>query len=101
MTKVAAIVTFKAKPGKGDEVARLVGAALPHAKNEQPMPLWLVFQSEVDPDIVHIVDVFVDSAGRDNHLKDQTAAQIIATVPPHLASPLDIAPMRLIAAKGV
>lgn len=101
MTRVAAIVTFKAQPGKGAEVARLVGAALPQALNETPMPLWLVLHSETDPDIVHIVDVFVDREGRDNHLRDATAAQIIATVPPHLAAPLDIAPMQLIAAKGV
>lgn len=101
MSRVAAVVTFKAQPGKGAEVARLVGAALPHALNEKPMPLWLVLHSETDPDIVHIVDVFDDVAGRDNHLRDQTAAQIIATVPPHLAAPLDIAPMRLIAAKGL
>ncbi len=101
MTQVAAIVTFKALPGKGAEVARLVGAALPQAHLEKPMPLWLVLHSETDPDIVHIVDVFDNVAGRDNHLKDVTAAQIIATVPPHLGAPLDIAPMKLIAAKGL
>lgn len=101
MSKVAAVVTFKAQPGKGAEVARLVGAALPEAIKETPMPLWLVLHSEANPDIVHIVDVFADAAGRDNHLRDTTAAQIIATVPPHLAAPLDIAPMRLIAAKGL
>jgi quinol monooxygenase YgiN len=101
MNPVAAIVTFKAQPGKGAEVARLVGAALPKALEEKSMPLWLVLHSESDPDTVHIVDVFVDAAGRDNHLRDQTAAQIIATVPEHLAQPLDIAPMRLVVAKGL
>ena len=101
MSRVAAIVTFQAKPGHGDEVARLVAAALPRALNEKCMPLWLVLQSEEHPDIVHIVDVFVDTEGRDNHLRDATAAQIIATVPDHLGAPLDIAPMHLITAKGL
>jgi quinol monooxygenase YgiN len=101
MSKVSAIVTFKAQAGKGAEVARLIAAAQPHAQNETPMPLWLVLHSEVNPDIVHIVDVFVDVAGRDNHLRDATAAQIMATVPPLLAEPVDIAPMQLVAAKGV
>lgn len=101
MTQVAAIVTFKAHPGKGPEVARLIADALPQAMNETPMLVWLVLHSETNPDIVHIVDVFVDKAGRDNHLRDATAAQIIATVPQHLAEPLDIAPMQLVAAKGV
>lgn len=101
MTQTAAIVTFKAHPGKGDEVARLVAAALPHANAEQPMPVWLVLQSERDPDLVYIADVFVDAAGRDAHLKAAAAAQILATVPAHLAVPVDISPMKLVAAKGV
>ncbi|WP_439892964.1 putative quinol monooxygenase (plasmid) [Ralstonia sp. 25C] len=101
MTEVAAVVTFKSQPGKGSEVARLVAAALPQALNENPMPLWLVLRSEEEPDIVHIVDVFVDKSGRENHLRDATAAQILATVPPHLAEPVKISPMELVAAKGV
>lgn len=101
MTHTAAIVTFKAQPGKGNEVARLVAAALPHANAEHPMLVWLVLQSEKDPDLVYIADVFVDAAGRDAHLKAAAAAQILATVPPHLAVPVDIAPMKLLAAKGV
>lgn len=101
MTRVAALVTFKALPGQGAEVARLVGAALPQALTEAPMPLWLVLHSEADPDVVHIVDVFVDAAGRDNHLKDATAAQVLATVPPHLGEPVQMEAMRLVAAKGL
>ncbi|MYM88310.1 hypothetical protein GTP91_14120 [Rugamonas sp. FT82W] len=96
-----AIVTFKAQPGKGNEVARLVAAALPHAKTEQPLLVWLILQSETDPDTVYIVDVFTDAAGRDAHYKDAAAAQIMATVPPYLASPLDISPLKLVVAKGV
>ncbi|NVD70487.1 antibiotic biosynthesis monooxygenase [Duganella sp. BJB1802] len=101
MSQTAAIVTFKAQPGKGNEVARLVAAALPHAKTEQPLLVWLILQSETDPDTVYIVDVFTDAAGRDAHYKDAAAAQIMATVPPYLASPLDISPLKLVVAKGV
>lgn len=101
MSKAAAMVTFKAKAGHGNEVARLIQAALPHAREEQPMLLWLVLQSESDPDTVHIVDVFEDPEGRQAHLQAATAQQILATVPSHLACPLDIIPMALWAAKGL
>lgn len=50
---------------------------------------------------VYIVDVFTDAAGRDAHYKDAAAAQIMATVPPYLASPPDISPLKLVVAKGV
>jgi len=101
MTKVAAVVTFDAQPGKGAEVARLIADALPQAQNEAPMPLWLVLHSEEQPDIVHIVDVFVDQEGRNNHLRDATAAKILSAVPEHLAKPVQISPMHLVAAKGI
>lgn len=101
MSQVAAIVTFKAQPGKGNAVAQLVAAALPHAEAEQAMPVWLVLQSETDPDTVYIVDVFANAAGRDAHLQAAAATQILATVPALLAALVDIAPQRLIAAKGV
>jgi quinol monooxygenase YgiN len=101
MSKTAAIVTFKAQAGKGNEVARLIGDALPEATAEHPMPLWLVLQSETDADTVYIVDVFVDAAGRDAHLAAPTATRIIAAVSEHLAAPIDIAGMKLISAKGV
>ena len=101
MNQIGAVVTFKSQPGKGKEVAHLVAAALPQALNEEPMPLWLVLHSEEDPDIVHIADVVVDKAGRENHLRDATAAQILATVPPYLAEPVKISPMEVVAAKGL
>lgn len=101
LTEAAAVVTFKAQPGEGNEVAQLVAAALPHAKAEKPLLVWLILQSEKDPDTVYIVDVFADAAGRDAHYKDAAAVQIMATVPPHLAVPLDITPLKLVTAKGV
>src|SRR5260370_38579792 len=99
MTQVAAIVTFKAQPGKGAEVARLVGAALPKALDETPMPLWLGLHSEANPDIVHIGDVFVNVACRHNHLRDQTADRILAQGPPQLTEATSNRPLVLITRK--
>lgn len=101
MSHVSAIVTFEAQPGKGDEVAALIAATLPKALQESPMPIWLVLQSEINPDLVYIVDVFTDATGRDAHVEDEAAKQIFATVPEHLAKPVNIAPMKLHAVKGL
>jgi len=101
MSRVAAMVKFLAKPGLGDEVARLVAAAAPKTSVETGMPIWLVLRSSKNPDLVYIVDVFDTPKDRDDHLSHPTAAQILATVPPHLAEPIDIDPCELHAIKGL
>ena len=101
MTHAAAIVTFKAKAGSGDQVAQLIAEALPQAMDETAMPIWLVLQSETNPDVVHIVDVFQDENGRNQHLQEAAAKKILTTVPGHLAEPLDLAPMKVNAIKGL
>lgn len=101
MSTVAGVVSFKAKQGEGSEVARLVAAALPHIERESGTPLWLVLQSNADPDTVFLVDLFRDAASRDIHMSGEAAKQILATVPSLLAEELRIHPADLIAHKGV
>lgn len=101
MPTVAGVIPFKAKAGQGYEVARLIAAALPHVERENGTPLWLVLQSNADPDTVFLVDLFSDAAGRDAHMSGEAAKQIFATVPPLLAEKPQIHPSDLIAQKGV
>jgi quinol monooxygenase YgiN len=101
MNSVAGVIPFKAKPGQGEEVARLIAAALPHVEREHGTPLWLVLRSNAEPDTVFLVDLFCDVAGRDAHMNGEAARQIFATVPPLLASPPIVHPAELIAQKGV
>jgi quinol monooxygenase YgiN len=101
MSTVAGVVSFKAKQGKGSEVARLVAAVLPHIERESGTPLWLVLQSNADPDTVFLVDLFRDAASRDIHMSGEAAKQILETVPSLLAEELRIHPADLIAHKGV
>jgi quinol monooxygenase YgiN len=101
MSPVAGVIPFKAKPGQGEEVARLIAAALPHVEREQGTPLWLVLRSNVEPDTVFLVDLFSDVAGRDAHMSGEAARQIFATVPPLLAASPVVHPAELIAQKGV
>lgn len=96
MTKVAAVVAFKAKPGYGGEVARLIAAALPSVQAEAATEIWLVLRSDADEDTVFLVDIFSDAAGRDEHMAGEAAKLIFATVPPHLAGDPAIHPCEVI-----
>jgi len=101
MSTVAGVIPFKAKSGQGEKVASLIAAALPHVENEPATPLWLVLRSAADPDLIFLVDLFSNAAGRDAHLAGEAAKLIFATVPEHLESDPVIHPADLIAAKGL
>lgn len=101
MDTVAGVIPFKAKPGQGAEVARLIAAARPHVDAEPGTPLWLVLRSNADPDTVFLVDLFRDAAGREAHLNGEAAKLIFATVPPLLEVEPVIHPADLIAGKGI
>ncbi len=46
MSNVAGVISFKAKPGQGEEVARLIANALPHVEQEPGTLTWLVLRSD-------------------------------------------------------
>jgi quinol monooxygenase YgiN len=100
MDAVAGVIPFKAKPGQGAEVARLIAAALPHVEAESGTPLWLVLRSNADADTVFLVDLFSGPNGRDAHMKGEAAKLIFATVPPLLEAEPVIHPADVVARKG-
>lgn len=99
MSNVAGVISFKAKPGQGEEVARLIANALPHVEQEPGTLTWLVLRSDADPDLVFLVDLFADTASRNAHLSGEAAKQIFATVPPFLAEPPVVQPATITASK--
>lgn len=99
MSHVAGVVPFKAKPGQGEEVARLIASALPHVEQEPGTLTWLVLRSEADPDLVFLVDLFADTGSRNAHMNGEAAKQIFATVPPLLAEPPALHPAAVTASK--
>jgi len=101
MNTVAGLISFRAKPTQGAEVARLIAAALPAVEAEKGTPLWLVLRSDADPDTVFLVDLFDGPDSRDAHMTGEAAKLIFATVPPLLASEPAIHPADLVASKGV
>lgn len=101
MSDIAGVIPFKAKPGKGAEVAEALAAALPHVEKEKGTPLWLILRSEAEPDNVFLVDLFTSEDARAAHMTGDAAKLIFATVPPLLAEEPTIHPSKLITNKGV
>lgn len=101
MDQTAGVISFKAKPGKGAEVARALSAALPHVEEESGTSLWLILHSESDPDALFLVDLFHDQASRDKHMQGEAAKLIFETVPPLLAEEPRIHPADLVVQKGL
>lgn len=99
MTTPAGVITFKAKTGQGEEVARLISAALPHVEREAGTLTWLVLRSNADPDEVFLVDLFADAASREAHMNGEAAKLIFSTVPELLAARPAIHPADLLARK--
>lgn len=99
MSNIAGVISFKAKPGQGEDVTRLIANALPHVEREPGTLTWLVLRSEADPDLVFLVDLFSNTASRNAHMNGEAAKQIFATVPPLLAEPPVLHPATVTASK--
>ncbi|MGK1718735.1 hypothetical protein ACR92I_26660 [Klebsiella pneumoniae] len=52
MSTTAGLISFKAREGKGAEVAERIAAALPHVNAEEGTTHWLVIRSETSPETV-------------------------------------------------
>jgi quinol monooxygenase YgiN len=97
MVSVGLLVTLEAKPGKEAELAAFVASALPLAQAEPETTAW--FAIKVDASTFGIVDVFPDARGRQAHLDGPIAAALMQRAEELLASPPDIKPIDVLAAK--
>lgn len=97
MVTVGLLVTLEAKPGKEGELAAFVAGALPLAQAEPETTAW--FAIKIDASTFGIVDVFPDAAGRQAHLAGPIAAAPMQRSGELLASPPDIKPIDILAAK--
>ena len=97
MVHVALLVRLEAKPGKEDEVAKLLISALPLANAEPATTVW--FALKLGPSTFGIFDAFPDESGRQAHLAGPIAAALMAKAPELLAAPPTIEPVDVLAAK--
>jgi quinol monooxygenase YgiN len=76
MYKFALFAQLEAKPGKENEVAKLLEAGLAMARKESTTPLW--FALRLEPTTFGVFDAFADEGGRQTHLNRQIAKAITA-----------------------
>lgn len=97
MVKVALVARLVAKPGKEEEVAALLGGALPLAQAEPATVVWFAFR--ISKSEFGIFDAFPDDTGRKAHLNGPIAAALMAKAGELLAQPPTIEPVDLLASK--
>lgn len=97
MVTVGLLVTLEAKPGKEGELAAFLAGALPLAQAEPETTAW--FAIKIGASTFGIVDVFPDAACRQAHLAGPIAAALMQRAGELLASPPDIKPVDVLAAK--
>ena len=97
MTKTALLIRLEAKPGKEQEVAQFLRAALPLAEAEPATTVW--FGIQMGPSTFGIFDAFPDESGREAHLAGKIAAELVAKAPDLLAQPPNIEKVDVLASK--
>ena len=83
MVTVGLLVALKAKPGKEEEVASFLRAALPLVQQEAQTTAWFALRLGVSR--FAIFDAFADEEGREAHLAGQVAAALMKHGPELLA----------------
>ena len=97
MYKVALFARLEAKPGKENEVAKLLEAGLAMAKQEPTTPLW--FALRLGPTTFGVFDAFVDDNGRQTHLNGPIAKALVAKAPELFATAPSIEPLEVLGVK--
>ena len=97
MVATALMVRLEARPGKERDVAAFLAGALPLVQDEPQTVAWFALQT--GPSSFAIVDAFPDDAGRRAHLEGAVAAALMERADELFASPPDILPVDVLAAK--
>ena len=97
MVRVGILARLRAKPGKENEVQKLLEGALALAQAEKQMQVW--FAIRIGPREFGIFDAFADESGRKAHLSGQIASALMAKAPELLSDPPQLEQVDVLAAK--
>ncbi len=79
MNKVALLARLEAKPGKEEEIEKMLIDALALAEAEPQTNTW--YALKLGPSTFGIFDTFADEAGREAHLNGEIAKALMAKAP--------------------
>ena len=94
---VGLVVKLTAKPETADEVAAFLTDALALATDESGTPVWMSLRT--DATTFWIVDAFPSEVERQKHITGPIAAALMANAERLLATPPEILPADVLAAK--
>lgn len=72
------VARFTAKPGSGDDVARLLGEMVPHALSEPDCYMYIVNRLVDDPSVFLLYEQYTDAAGFAAHGQTEAFKRIVA-----------------------
>jgi quinol monooxygenase YgiN len=98
MVKLGLFVRLRAKPGKENELAKLLEGGLQIVQEERGTPLW--FALRFDASTFGIFDAFADEPARQAHLQGRLAAALMAKASELLAESPNIEKIDLLAVKA-
>jgi quinol monooxygenase YgiN len=96
-TPYAFVVRVEAKPDKAENVAELLTGALPLAEAEPGTVDW--YAARTSPTTFWIFDTFGSEDARQAHVNGEIAAALMANADELLATPPEILPADVLAAK--
>jgi len=94
---LAFVAKIVAKPETADEVATFLAGAVELANDEAGTPVW--FALRTDETTFWIVDAFASETERQAHINGPIAAALLANADRLLATPPEIMPADILAAK--
>jgi quinol monooxygenase YgiN len=98
MSNLAFVARFEAKPGKEEEVAKFLEAALEMARKEPTTINWYSFR--LSHSTFGVFDTFNDEAGRQKHLNGPIGQALMAKAPELFSTPPSIEPVDLLGSKN-
>jgi quinol monooxygenase YgiN len=96
-TPYAFVARIEAKPEKAEEVSQLLTGALPLAQAEEGTVAW--YAARTSKTTFWIFDTFATEDARQAHVNGEIAAALVAKAGELLASPPEIMPADVLAAK--
>lgn len=95
MSKFAMYGKFKAQPGQGEELARILLEAAEQAESVAGCELYIVNASEEDPDTIWVTELWSDVEAHDASLHNEDTLAMIQRARPLIAGvePIKLRPL--------
>jgi quinol monooxygenase YgiN len=74
MSRIVVTATLKAKPGKGDELASVLGGLVDAVAGEEGTEQFVIHRVHDDPDTVFFYEMYRDQAALDAHRQNPALA---------------------------